>query len=58
MDASKLRRLHLDLRDPLRHFKRDSPGVRLLALAICVAPFVVVPAVALVLMVGAARFWW
>jgi hypothetical protein len=54
-DHPKLPRIQLQLPDPLRHFRRDSPGVRLLALALCIAPFVVVPLAALVVFVGTAK---
>jgi hypothetical protein len=47
-------RIQLQLPDPLRHFRRDSPGVRLLALALCKLPIAAV----VVFFVGVGRGWW
>lgn len=58
MNQPKPPRLQLQLPDPLRHFRRDSPGVRLLALALCMVPFVVVPLAAMAIAYGAVRGWW
>jgi hypothetical protein len=58
MNTPKPPRLRLQLPDPLRHFRRDPPFVRLLALALCVVPFVVVPLAAMALAYGAAWGWW
>ena len=51
-------RLQLQLPPPLRDFRRDPPGVRLLALALCMVPFVVLPVVTAALVVGAVKGWW
>lgn len=59
MDPHKptYRRITFTLRDPLRHFSRDCPGVKLSALLICKLPAIIIAAGCLVAGIGRAKGW-
>ena len=50
----RLRTIVIERVDPLKHFSKDSPGVKLAALLIIRASGVA----AIVMTVGATRGWW
>ena len=59
MDQAKTpRQIRLQIADPMRHFSRDGPAVRLIALVICKLPHLLMGAAWLVAAMGKALGWW
>jgi hypothetical protein len=57
-DTKPSRRVSVQLPDPMRHFSREGPVVKLIALLICKLPALFASAGAALVVGGKAFGWW